>query len=95
MRHWPFIFIALLAVLAFGCASEPKPIIKISGFGINGVSNGYDAYGRLATVGSGGCSAVYGYVPNSDLLQTTTCYSNLTPILTSTRTARSFQVPFV
>ena len=23
MRRWPFIFIALLAALAFGCASEP------------------------------------------------------------------------
>ena len=59
------------------------------------MSYGYDTCGRLSTVGSGGCSAVYGYVPNSDLLQTTTCYSNLTPILTTTRIARSFQVPSV
>ena len=50
---------------------------------------GYDAYGRLSTVGSGGCSAVYGYVPNSDLLQTTTCYSNFTPILTTRVIERS------
>ncbi len=26
MRHGPFILIALLAALAFGCASEPKPV---------------------------------------------------------------------
>jgi hypothetical protein len=47
---------------------------------------GYDSYGRLATVGSGIYSAAYGYVPNSDLLQTTTCSSNYTTILTTTRT---------
>ena len=47
---------------------------------------GYDNYDRLATVGSGTCSAAYGYLPNSDLLQTTTCYSNYTTVLTTTRT---------
>lgn len=46
---------------------------------------GYDSYGRLATVGTGIYSAAYSYVPNSDLLQTTTCYSNLTAVLTTTR----------
>lgn len=42
--------------------------------------------GRLSSVGSGPYLAVYGYAPNSDLLQTTTCYSNSTTVLTTTRT---------
>lgn len=46
----------------------------------------YDAYGRLYTVSNGIYSALYGYLPNSDLLQTTTCKSNTTPLLTATRT---------
>jgi len=46
----------------------------------------YDSYGRLSSVGSGVYSAAYGYAPNSDLLQTTTCYSNAATILTTTRT---------
>jgi RHS repeat-associated protein len=44
------------------------------------------ASGRLSSVGSGACLAIYGYVPNSDLLQTTTCSSNGTTVLTTTRT---------
>lgn len=47
---------------------------------------GYDTYGRLATVGAGDYWASYQYVPNSDLLQTTTCRSNSAPVLTTTRT---------
>jgi hypothetical protein len=50
------------------------------------INSSVNIYGRLVTVGSGTCSAAYGCVPNSDLLQTTTCYSKLTPILTTTRT---------
>ena len=48
-------------------------------------SYGYDAYGRLSSVGSGVYSADYGYAPSSDLLQTTTCYSNFTTVLTTSR----------
>jgi RHS repeat-associated protein len=47
---------------------------------------GYDAYGRLGKVSSGNYSATYGYVPNSDLLQSTTFSNNSTPVLTTTRT---------
>jgi RHS repeat-associated protein len=45
----------------------------------------YDAYGRLGTVGTGPYTAEYGYVPNSDLLQTTTCKNNGSTVLTTTR----------
>ncbi|MDR3578326.1 MAG: hypothetical protein P4L50_31070 [Anaerolineaceae bacterium] len=48
---------------------------------------GYDAYGRLGSVSSGGCSATYGYVPNSDLLQSTTFKNGGgNTVLTTTRT---------
>jgi RHS repeat-associated protein len=46
----------------------------------------YDNYGRLSSVGSGTCLAVYGYAPNSDLLQTTTCFNNGNTVQTTTRT---------
>ncbi len=46
---------------------------------------GYDSYGRMGSVSSGVYSAEYGYVPNSDLLQSTTCKNNGAPVLTSTR----------
>jgi RHS repeat-associated protein len=46
----------------------------------------YDSYGRLSTVSCGIYSAAYGYLPNSDLLQTTTGKSNSLAILTTTRT---------
>ena len=42
--------------------------------------------GRLASVSSGNCTAAYGYVPNSDLLQTTTFNNNGNTVLTTTRT---------
>ncbi len=45
----------------------------------------YDSYGRLSTVENGAFWAAYGYLPNSDLLQTTTCRSNSATILTTTR----------
>jgi RHS repeat-associated protein len=45
----------------------------------------YDNYGRLNIVGSGACSAIYTYVPNSDLLQTTAYSNNGNPVMTSTR----------
>lgn len=46
---------------------------------------GYDAYGRLGSVSSGSCSATYGYLPNSDLLQSTTCKNGSTTVLMTTR----------
>jgi RHS repeat-associated protein len=46
----------------------------------------YDSYGRLSSVSCGIYSAAYGYLPNSDLLQTTTGKSNSLAILTTTRT---------
>jgi RHS repeat-associated protein len=46
----------------------------------------YDTYGRMAGASSGSYSATYGYVPNSDLLQTTTSKSNTTTVLTTSRT---------
>jgi RHS repeat-associated protein len=50
-------------------------------------SFGYDAsYGRMQSVSSGIYSAWYGYMPNSDFLQTATCKSNSTTALTTTRT---------
>ncbi len=48
----------------------------------------YDSYGRLSTLENGAFWAAYGYLPNSDLLQTTTCRSNSTPILTTTRSSK-------
>ena len=47
---------------------------------------GYDSYGRMGSVSSGVYSATYGYVPNSDLLQSTTCKNNGSTVLTTTRT---------
>lgn len=46
---------------------------------------GYDGYGRLSGVTNGAFWAGYGYLPDSDLLATTTCKSNTTTILTTTR----------
>jgi RHS repeat-associated protein len=46
---------------------------------------GFDNYGRMGTVSSGVYSAAYGYVPSSDLLQTTTCKNNGSTVLTTTR----------
>jgi RHS repeat-associated protein len=48
-------------------------------------SFGYDSFGRLGSVSSGVYSAEYGYLPNSDLLQTTTCKNNGATVLTTTR----------
>jgi YD repeat-containing protein len=45
----------------------------------------YDTYGRLGTVASGNYSADYGYLPNADLLQTTTCKNTGSTVLTTTR----------
>jgi YD repeat-containing protein len=45
----------------------------------------YDAYGRMETVSAGVYSATYGYLPNSDLLRTTTCKNNGANVLTTTR----------
>jgi hypothetical protein len=45
----------------------------------------YDSYGRLGSVSSGVYSAEYGYLPNSDLLQTTTCKNNGSTVLATTR----------
>ena len=46
---------------------------------------GYDGYGRMGSVSSGVYSATYGYLPNSDLLQSTTCANNGSTVLTTTR----------
>jgi RHS repeat-associated protein len=46
---------------------------------------GYDSYGRLGSVSSGSCSATYGYVPNSTLLQSTTFKNAANTVLTTTR----------
>jgi RHS repeat-associated protein len=45
----------------------------------------YDSYGRMGTVSAGVYSASYGYLPNSDLLRTTTCKNNGTTNLVTTR----------
>jgi len=52
---------------------------------ISAAQYGYDTCGRLGTVSSGIYSATYGYAPNSDLLRTTTCKSNSTAVLTTTK----------
>ena len=46
---------------------------------------GYESTGRLNTVYSGAYSAVYGYLPSSDLVQTTTDNNSGSPVLTATR----------
>ena len=46
---------------------------------------GYDSYGRLSSVSSGTCSATYGYMPNSDLLQSTIFQNGSSTVLTTTR----------
>ncbi|MBI4556124.1 MAG: RHS repeat protein, partial [Candidatus Hydrogenedentes bacterium] len=46
---------------------------------------GYDTYGRLAGVTNGVYSARYGYLANSDLIQTVTNRNNGTNVLTSTK----------
>lgn len=45
----------------------------------------YDQYGRVGMVSSGTCSVVYGYLPNSDMLQTTTSLNGGSSVLTTTR----------
>ncbi|MDR3562899.1 MAG: RHS repeat-associated core domain-containing protein [Negativicutes bacterium] len=65
--------------------------VKVLGLGSEGTTTLEDDYGydpnsgRLATVSSGGCSANYSYVPNSDLLQSTTFKNGSTTVLTTTR----------
>ncbi|MGA2866768.1 MAG: hypothetical protein ABSF95_20025, partial [Verrucomicrobiota bacterium] len=67
-----------------------RDMFKVLGPGWSITNNySYDAYGRLGSVSNGLYSAVYGYLPNSDLLQTTTCKSNTTTVLTTTRTWES------
>ena len=46
---------------------------------------GYDGYGRLSGLTNGVCTALYAYVPNSDLLQSTSFKSNGTSVMTTTR----------
>jgi RHS repeat-associated protein len=46
---------------------------------------GYDAYGRMGSVGNGIYSATYSYLPTSDLLAATTYKSNASVILTTSR----------
>jgi YD repeat-containing protein len=46
---------------------------------------GYDTYGRVKSVTSGTGSATYGYMANSDLLQTTTCSNSGSAVMTTTR----------
>ena len=46
---------------------------------------GFDSYGRLAAVTNGVCSVTYGYLANSDLLQTSTSKNNGTNVLTASR----------
>jgi RHS repeat-associated protein len=46
----------------------------------------YESFsGRLSSVGSGSYLAIYGYVPNSDLLQTTTFWNGGIKVLATTR----------
>ncbi len=47
---------------------------------------GYDTYGRVNSVANGTYSATYGYLPDSDLIQTTTGKVGTTSVLTATRT---------
>jgi hypothetical protein len=46
---------------------------------------GYDSYGRMQGVTNGSYRAEYAYLPSTDRLQTTTCKSNSTAVLTTTR----------
>ena len=46
---------------------------------------GYDSYGRLGSVTCGTDTATYGFVPSSDLLQSTTFKHGPTTVLTTTR----------
>ncbi len=46
---------------------------------------GYDAYGRMNAVSSGSASAAYAYMPDSDLLETTSSYGNGSLTLTTAR----------
>jgi hypothetical protein len=48
-------------------------------------SYGYDRYGRLSSVTSGSQTAEYGYLPNSDRLQTTTFKHSGSPVLSTSR----------
>lgn len=45
----------------------------------------FDTRGRISGLTNGNASVSYAYVPNSDLLQTTTSRSNATTVLTTTR----------
>ena len=47
---------------------------------------GFDTYGRIGSVTNGSFAATYGYLPNSDLLQTTASKSSGATVLTATRT---------
>ena len=46
---------------------------------------GYDAYGRMNAVSNGASSVGYGYLPNSDLLQTTIFSNSSSAVLTTAR----------
>ncbi len=46
---------------------------------------GYDAYGRMNSVSNGGNRVGYGYLPNSDLLQTTIFSNSSSAVLTTAR----------
>jgi YD repeat-containing protein len=46
---------------------------------------GYDPYVRLNMVSNGAQAALYGYLPNSDRLQTTAFHSSGSPVMTTTR----------
>jgi RHS repeat-associated protein len=46
---------------------------------------GYESYGRMSSVSNGNLHADYGYLPNSDLLATTTSKNGDTPVLVTTR----------
>jgi RHS repeat-associated protein len=45
----------------------------------------YDTYGRMNSVSSGTSHVGYGYLPNSDLLQTTSCSNASSAVLTTSR----------
>lgn len=60
--------------------------VSVSGLASSLQDNyGYDSYGRLGSVSSGSCSAIYSYLPNSDLLQNTAFKNGSTTVLTTTR----------
>jgi len=77
MRRWPFIFIALLVTLAFGCVSEPKPVVKDTAhfdarnrlLSAGGVTNVYDALNNRIGQTAGTNTTVYVVNPNAQLPQ--------------------------